>query len=193
MKLSPYFHDLRSAYQAELDDLTQDSEGKEVLRKRLAEKRKEIAFLVQMMELAPEMVAVVFHQGFRFARPMALEQLLGRGVDDLPGWSSLAADGAVVLEPWAASLAKAVLAEPGGERFLAVAAGLEFMQAHARLAPVASHAEAGDGEGDDEDAAEHDDDYDALSADDAADPQNARSREEASDNWLSDVGFDRKD
>ncbi len=193
MKLSPYFHDLRSAYQAELDDLTQDSEGKDVLRKRLAEKRKEIAFLVQMMELAPEMVAVVFHQGFRFVRPMALEQLLGRGVDDLPGWSSLSADGAVVLEPWAASLAKAVLAEPGGERFLAVAAGLEFLQAHARLAPVASHADTGDGEGDDEDAAEHDDDYDALSADDAADPQNARSREEASDNWLSDVGFDRKE
>ena len=192
MKLSPYFHDLRSAYQAELDDLTQDSEGKDVLRKRLAEKRKEIAFLVQMMELAPEMVAVVFHQGFRFARPMALEQLLGRGVDDLPGWSSLSADGAVVLEPWAASLAQAVLAEPGGERFLAVAAGLEFMQAHSRLAPVASHAEAEEDDGD-EDAPEHDDDYDALSADDAVDPHNARSREEASDNWLSDAGFDRKD
>ena len=52
MKLSPYFHDLRSAYQAELDDLVSDSEGNDVLRKRLAEKRNEIAFLVQMMELA---------------------------------------------------------------------------------------------------------------------------------------------
>ena len=39
MKISPFFHDLRSAYQAEIDDLTQDSEGKDVLRKRLAQKR----------------------------------------------------------------------------------------------------------------------------------------------------------
>ncbi|KRC20923.1 hypothetical protein [Acidovorax sp. Root217] len=191
MKLSPYFYDLRSAYQAELDDLTQDSEGKDVLRKRLTQKRSEIAFLVQMMELAPEMVAVVFHQGFRFARPAALESLIGRGADDLPAWGTLA-DGAVLLEPWAASLAKTVLAEPGGERFMAVAAGLEYLQVHSRLAPAAQHAEAEE-EGDDEDAAEHDDDYDNLSADDAADPHNARSRDEASDNWLSDVGFDRKD
>jgi hypothetical protein len=190
VKLSPYFYDLRSAYQAELDDLTQDSEGKDVLRKRLAEKRKEIGFLVQMLALAPEMVAVVFHQGFRFVRPAAIENLVARGSDDLPDWSTLA-DGAVQLEPWAASLAKTVLAEPGGERFMAVAAGLEYLQVHSRLAPAAAHAEA-DAEGD-EDAAEHDDDYDALSADDAADPHNARSRDEASDNWLSDVGFDRKD
>ena len=59
MNLSPFFRNLRSAYQAELDDLTQDSEGKNVLRKRLADKRKEIGFLAQMIELSPEMVAVV--------------------------------------------------------------------------------------------------------------------------------------
>ena len=76
MKISPFFHDLRSAYQAEIDDLTQDSEGKDVLRKRLAQKRSEIGFLVKMMELAPEMVAVVFHQGFRFTRAAPLEQAL---------------------------------------------------------------------------------------------------------------------
>lgn len=191
MKLSPYFYDLRSAYQAELDDLTQDSEGKDVLRKRLTQKRTEIGFLVQMMELAPEMVAVVFHQGFRFARPAAMEHLISRGSEDLPAWSTLA-EGAVLLEPWAASLAQTVLREPGGERFMAVAAGLEYLHVHSRLAPAASQAEAEDEEGD-EDAAEHDDDYDNLSADDAADPRNARSRDEASDNWLSDVGFDRKD
>jgi hypothetical protein len=52
VKLSSYFYDLRSAYQAELDDLVSDSEGKDVLRKRLAEKRSEIGFLVKMMELA---------------------------------------------------------------------------------------------------------------------------------------------
>jgi hypothetical protein len=192
LKISPYFYDLRSAYQAELDDLVSDSEGKDVLRKRLSEKRNEIAFLVQMMELAPEMVAVVFHQGFRFTKPSALEHLLGLPVDELPDWASLTH--AITLEPWANSLAQTVLREPQGDRFMAVAAGLEYLQQHARLAPqAASHAE-GDGDADDgEDAAEHDDDYDALSADDAADPKNSRSREEASSNWLSDVGFDRKD
>ncbi|MFN7156208.1 MAG: hypothetical protein ACK4OE_21260 [Acidovorax sp.] len=192
MKISPYFYDLRSAYQAELDDLVSDSEGKDVLRKRLSEKRNEIAFLVQMMELAPEMVAVVFHQGFRFTKPSAMEHLLGLPVDELPDWHSLTH--AITLEPWAASLAQTVLREPQGARFMAVAAGLEYLQQHARLAPqAASHAE-GDGDADDgEDAAEHEDGYDALSADDAADPKNSRGREEASSNWLSDVGFDRKD
>ena len=192
MKLSPYFYDLRSAYQAELDDLLSDSEGKDVLRKRLSEKRNEIAFLVQMMELAPEMVAVVFHQGFRFAKPKVMEHLLSLPVDELPDWNSLTS--AITLEPWAASLAQTVLREPQGDRFMAVAAGLEYLQQHARLAhQAAAHAD-GDSDADDgEDAAEHDDDYDALSADDAADPKNSRSREEASSNWLSDVGFDRKD
>ena len=191
MKLSPYFHDLRSAYQAELDDLVSDSEGNDVLRKRLAEKRNEIAFLVQMMELAPEMVAVVFHRGFRFTKPAAVEQLLGSPVDALPDWHSLTH--AVALEPWAQSLAQTVLREPQGARFLAVAAGLEYLQQHARMAPAAAAHGDSDADDDGEDAAEHDDDYSALSADDAVDPHNSRTREEASANWLADVGFERKE
>ncbi len=193
MKLSPYFYDLRSAYQAELDDLVSDSEGKDVLRKRLAEKRSEIGFLVKMMELAPEMVAVVFHQGFRFAKPSVMEQLLGQGADSLPGWGTLT--GAVSLEPWAASLAQTMLREPGGPAFMVVAAGLEYLHQHARLAPAAAQGDAGqDADKDcDDEAAEHDDDYSALSADDAADPHNSRTREEASSHWLAEAGFDRKD
>lgn len=133
MKPSPFFHDLRSAYQAELDDLAQDSEGKDVLRKRLAQKRGEIAFLARMIDFSPEMVAVAFHQGFRFLRPAALDPLLGRGrVDDLPEWSALG--GAVALEPWAQPLADVVLAEPSGARFLSLAALLEYQRQHARFA-----------------------------------------------------------
>ncbi len=41
MSISPFFQELRSAYQAELDDLNSDSEGHYILDKRLAEKRKE--------------------------------------------------------------------------------------------------------------------------------------------------------
>lgn len=193
MKTSPYFHDLRSAYQAELDDLVSDSEGKDVLRKRLAEKRKEIAFLVQMMELAPEMVAVVFHQGFRFAKPAVLEQLVGKPLDAVPAWNTLA--GAVTLEPWAESLAQVVLREPAGGRFLAIAAGLEYLHAQARMAYTAASRSDADSDADDEadSDAEHDDDYNALSADDAMEPQNSRTREESASNWLSDVGFERKE
>lgn len=197
MKISPYFHDLRSAYQAELDDLLSDSEGKDVLRKRLAEKRNEIVFLVQMMELAPEMVAVVFHHGFRFTKPAAVERVLGLPVDDLPDWQEIAHG--VALEPWAQSLAEIVLSEPQGARFLTVAAGLEYLQLHARMAANAAsvlHADGAhdaDDTADGEDALEHDDDFNTLSADDAADPKNSRTRDEASSNWLADVGFDRKD
>lgn len=191
MKLSPYFYDLRAAYRAELDDLVSDSEGNDVLRKRLAEKRNEIAFLAQMIELAPEMVAVVFHQGFRFIQPAAVEHLVGLPVDELPDWHTLSSS--VALEPWAASLAQTVLRQPQGPRFMAVAAGLEYLHLHARMAPAAADLGAGDAAEDGEDAAEHDDDFSAMSADDAMEPQNSRTREEASANWLADVGFDRKD
>ncbi len=191
MKLSRYFHDLRLAYQAELDDLVSDSEGKDVLRKRLAEKRKEMGFLVQMMDLSPEMVAVVFHQAFRFTKPAAIEKMLGLTDDALPDWQDIAH--AVALEPWADSLLQTVLREPTGARFMTVAAALEYLQHHARMAPATASDGDSDSQDDGEDAAEHDDDFSALSADDAVDPKNSRTREEASSNWLADVGFERKD
>ncbi|MBP8225966.1 MAG: hypothetical protein KAX59_07435, partial [Acidovorax sp.] len=91
-------------------------------------------------------------------------------------------------------LAQTVLREPGGPAFMVVAAGLEYLHQHARLAPAAAQGDADhDGDEDAEDGAEHDDDYNALSADDAADPRNSRTRDEASSNWLAEVGFDRKD
>ncbi len=187
MKISRYFRDLRNAYEAELDDLASDSEGKDVLRRRLADKRKEFGFLVQMVEVAPEMVAVVFHQGFRFAQSATLQALVGCNEDNVPDWHSLGQ--AVTLEPSVAGLAQTVLDFPGGARFLALAAGLEYLLKHGHDAPAAQ-----DSAQDDEDAEDdgQDDDFDALSADDARDPQTSRSREEASDNWLSDVGFDPK-
>ncbi|MFT4242822.1 MAG: hypothetical protein QM569_11115 [Acidovorax sp.] len=190
MKLSPYFHDLRSAYQAELDDLASDSEGNDVLRRRLAEKRGEIAFLAKMTELAPEMVAPVFHGAFRFTQPAAVQHLLALPQDAVPDWQTLAH--AVTLEPWAQSLAQTVLREPQGARFMTVAAALEYLHQHARLAPDAHADDAPYA-----DEAEHDDGRDdddsALSADDAVDPQSSQDREEAGAEWLADVGFDRKD
>lgn len=181
MSLSPFFLQLRSAYQAELDDLTSDSEGRGVLRQRLAEKRQELGFLVKMIEISPEMVAVVFHQAFRFVQPAVLEHLISQDADDLPDWDAIAE--AVELAPWAQELADTILTEPAGPWFMTLAAALEYM--HAR--PGRASDEGGD-DTDDEDREDADEDQD-----DDGDDADQRARDEAGADWLSDQGFDRKD
>lgn len=176
---SPFFKNLNAAYRAELDDLTFDSEGKDVLRQRLTDKRKEMGFLVKMMELSPEMVAVVFHQAFAFASPAVMDDLLSFEADELPDWHTLA--GSVSLAPWAQGLAAAVLSEPGGQWFLTVAASLEYMAGK-------SGAQAGDAEGDDE-ADEDEDEFDG----DEEERADAKARKEAGDDWMAEQGFDRKE
>ena len=175
MNISPFFTDLRSAYQAELDDLSQDSEGKDVLKKRLADKRGEIDFLVKMMELSPEMVAVVFYQAFVFSNAAVMDDLLSFEADELPDWTGLTND--IQIAPWAQSLADRVLSEPGGEWFLTVAATLEYMAGK----PVAHTAQA-DEENDEEE-------FDG----DAEERADAKARKEAAEDWMVGQGFDRKE
>ena len=175
MTISTFFTDLRSAYQAELDDLSQDSEGKDVLKKRLADKRGGIDFLVKMMELSPEMVAVVFHQAFAFSNAAVMDDLLSFEADELPDWSGLAND--IQIAPWAQGLVDKVLSEPGGEWFLTVAATLEYMAGK----PVA-HAAQADEEDDEEE-------FDG----DAEERADAKARKEAAEDWMVGQGFDRKE
>ena len=177
MSTSNFFTDLRSAYQAELDDLRQDSEGKDVLKKRLTDKRGEIDFLVKMMELSPEMVAVVFHQAFTFKLPAVMDDLLSFEADELPDWTGLAND--IQIAPWAQELADKVLSEPGGEWFLTVAATLEYMAGK----PAAHAAQADDEESDDEE------EFDG----DAEERADAKARKEAAEDWMVGQGFDRKE
>jgi hypothetical protein len=177
MTISPFFTDLRSAYQAELDDLMFDSEGKDVLSRRLADKRREIDFLVKMMELSPEMVAVVFHQAFVFRLPAVMDNLLSFEADELPEWSAFSAD--ISIAAWAQELADKVLCEPGGEWFLTVAAGLEYMAGK----PVVHLAHADDDESDEEEEFEGD----------AEERAEAKARKEAADDWMVEQGFDRKE
>ncbi|MBA4109916.1 MAG: hypothetical protein C0487_10030 [Leptothrix sp. (in: Bacteria)] len=184
MSISPFFHELRSAYQAELDDLASDSEGKDVLRQRLAAKRKEVDFLLQMVELCPEMVAVVFHQGFRFPQPVLMDQLLSLEPDDFPEWDSL--ENVIQLTPWAQDLAKVFLKEPSGGRFLIVAAGLEYLHGKADPAQAAQAAA-------DDDHEEDGEDRDADGTFEHDDNEDARTREEAGADWMVEQGFDRKD
>jgi hypothetical protein len=196
MSISPFFRTLRSAYQAEIDDLAYDSEGNDVLRQRLTQRRKEIAFLLQMMELSPEMVAVVFHQAFRFKLPGAMEHLISCESEELPDWSTLA--DTITLAPWAKDLAELVLKQPLGEWFMSVAAGLEYL--YHRVDARASAAQASDEDGD---AGDHADDHtgddsgedtsDGRDDVDSEEEKDARARDEAGADWLEAQGFDRKD
>ena len=183
MSLSPFFHHLRSAYQAELDDLTSDSEGSNILTKKLAERRKELKFLLSMLELSPEMVAVVFHQGFRFKRPAVMEELVRQESEDLPEWDSLA--DAVELAPWAHTLAQQVLQQPAGAWFMSVAAALEYLlnKPDARFAA----ADESDDEEDDRDDIERD--PEGMDEDE----RQSRVNEEEGAAWMVEQGFDHKE
>ncbi len=176
MNISEFFTDLHKAYQAELDDLSQDSDGKDVLKKRLADKRGEIDFLVKMMELSPEMVAVVFYQAFTFSKPAVMDDLLSFEADELPDWTGLASD--IQIAPWAQALVDKVLSEPSGEWFLTVAALLEYMAGK----PVAPAAQAENEEDDEEE-------FDG----DAEERADAKARKEAAEDWMVGQGFDRKE
>ena len=189
MSISPYFLDLRSAYQSEVDDLRFDSEGLDVLHHRLAGKRQEIGFLVQMMDISPEMVAVVFHQGFDFTGKALMEHLLTHDADVLPDWSSLA--GGLELKPWARELAQIVLKAPGGDRFLTLTAGLEYMAGlpdlmSGSIVRIEDEDEDGDPEVGDGLVVFDDDGEGEESGD-------ARARQEAGADWLVQQGFDQKD
>lgn len=192
MSTSSFFYNLRASYQSELDDLRTDSEGHDVLRKRLAEKRRELGFLVQMMELSPEMVAVVLHQAFRFTRPAVMDHVVAQDADELPEWDSI--KDSIELAPWAGAIVQTILEEPMGEWFMTIAAALEYL--HHKPLTAAERAQVED---DDEDGREdrdevrnerHDDNH---TEDHDEEESGARAREEAGNDWLAEQGFDRRD
>lgn len=183
MRTSSFFGQLRSAYASEIDDMTFDSEGKNILRQRLAARRKELPFLRQMMELSPEMVSVVFHQGFRFKNPALIEHVLSLESDEFPAWDTLS--DSITLEPWAQQLANELCKEPMGEWLLTVAAGLEYLFAKPERASAKDHSE--------DDAEDSDKDADSSMDGEDEEEKDARAREEAGQDWMVEQGFDRKD
>jgi hypothetical protein len=195
MSTSAFFHQLRSAYQAELDDLRTDSEGRDVMKKRLSEKRAEMSFLVKMMETSPEMVAVVLHQAFRFNSPAVMDHVLAQDADELPQWYSISETVEVAL--WARELVQTILKEPLGERFMTIATALEYMhsrpltaQERAQLDRAEDGEEDGEEDRDDVRNERHDDNHTEDHDEEEAD---ARAREEAGNDWMVEQGFDRKD
>ena len=182
MSISPFFQELRSAYQAELDDLNSDSEGHYILDKRLAEKRKELDFLLQMMDLSPEMVAVVLHQAFEFHEPELMAHFITRDADDLLSWDALSEG--VRMAPWAQPIVDKILAEPVGAWFMTVAAALEYMHG----TPMRRSAQANDADADED--LENVERGDQAEADEE---REAREREEAGNAWMVEQGFDSKE
>ncbi len=169
MSISEYFEDLSKAYRAEIEDLQEDSEGKNVLAARLNQKRAQFAVLMPMIEFAPEMVAPAFHGGVRFVDPQALVMLSFAEPEEFPAWEELRQ--AVQFEPWAAKLVAIVLAEVGGERFLLTMICLEFLHAKESDRMLVGRQTGAD-------ADEADDDGQDL--------------EDAGSDWLADQGFDRR-
>lgn len=177
MKISSHFALLRSSYEAEINDMAFDSEGKNVLRQRLAQRRKELPFLRQMMASAPEMVAIVFHQGMRFSNTAVMDALVVKDSSQLPAWEALSAH--VQLEPWAVNLAQEICTDTQGSKLMVLAAGMEYLFHHTPSAAAASS----DDEGEEQDR------EDAETEEEAQ----ARAAEEAGNEWMAEQGFDRKE
>ena len=174
MKLSRYFANHARAYDAEMDDLVSDSEGKNVLDKRLKEKRSQLEFLLVMMDDSPEMLAAAFHQGFRFPSAKAMDLLVALEPEEFPDWDQLGRT--ITLTPWAQAMADRVLLEPTGEQFMVIAACLEYLYTRA----------------DDRGAPVDEDEDDENDADIDPEEQEARDREDAGAAWMEEQGFDPK-
>lgn len=185
MKLSRYFRDHSESYHAEIDDLTSDSEGHDVLAKRLAEKRSQINFLVMMMEESPEMLAAAFHQGFSFPNTRAMDALVGQEMEDFPDWADLSLT--IKITPWAAKLAQRVLQEPMGEIFMAAAVGLEYLHSH--FNGTAAPAEDGDEDAENEEDRDDSNEDEDGNRDETGD---SRNLDKAGGEWMEKYGFDRK-
>ncbi|MFC7420147.1 hypothetical protein ACFQNF_09650 [Iodobacter arcticus] len=171
MSIAPYFADLYASYEAELDDLSSDSEGRSALKKRLDEKRREIAHILPMIEFAPEMVAVIFHNAFSFNSPKVMQHIIfsepeGYG-DDFISWDELSSH--LSIANWAEKLINATLEAEGGDFFMVMAAALEFMRSNGTHT---AHAEVIEND-------DFDDDEDG-----------ALQLNESGSDWLSEQGFE---
>lgn len=132
MRLSRYFHALRDGYFSELDDLREDSEGRDVLKARLRDKRDAFPTLAAMLDIDPLMAAPALHGAFALGdrRIPAIEDLLGREPDDFPSWAEVGAQLDIAI--WASPMIETALAQDQGEAFLCTVVGLEYVLARDR-------------------------------------------------------------
>lgn len=162
-----YFEDIFERYATEIDDLRSDSEGRDVLKRRMRDKHKEFPFLLSMIDTAPEMVAPAFHGAFRFVSQTLVYGAAHSepGDDDFPSWSELART--LEVADWAKPLVDQCLKQDGGDSFLVTTAVLEHMLRSGLAVRAAPESSRG-----------HDEDDDA------------EDLSEAGDEWMSEQGFD---
>lgn len=187
MKKSYYFAELASSYDAEIQDLLNDSEGKSALRARLQEKREQLGALLPMIEFSPEMVVPVFYDAFSFTAPKAMHAAIAcePDDDDFPDWDRLSA--AFKLADWAQAYCDEVLADGAGETFMVTAACLEFIRKFEHSAPAPSRTD--DDEDKEDDGEQRREGRSGTSDGDDADDED-RDLAEAGDDWLGEQGFD---
>lgn len=178
MSAYAYYLDFLQSYQAELDDLFSDSDGKNVLEKRLAEKRKSFNDILSMIEFSPEMVAVAFFNAFSFLRKDTVHQVMHSvpGDDGFPLWEDFAE--CLHIKDWAQPMIAACLKTAEGNAFLVTTAVLEFLRVNASAFGAHDH---DDVEGEDESSGDHHDEDGYNDSDDLG---------EAGGDWLSEQGFD---
>jgi len=164
-----YFEDIFERYSSEIDDLRSDSEGKDVLQRRVRDKHKEFSFLLAMIDTAPEMVAPAFHGAFGFGKSRLLYDASQSepGGDGFPAWAEL--EESIDIAAWAHPLINLCRQKAGGEDFLVTAAVLDYLLGSGLTARAAPEAEA-----------EEDED----SSEDLGD---------AGEEWMSEQGFDAVD
>ena len=182
MQKSEFFYALSSMYEAEMDDLWSDSDGKNVLARRLQTKREQLSDLLPMMDFAPEMVAPVFFEAFSFSAPATMDAVLSSEPDDgdLPAWAVL--ESSIAVADWAQPIVDRVRAEPGGDTFLVLAAALEFLRLHEARSSGAVAAPATDPAP-----------RSRRSDDDNDDDGDDQDLAESGNNWMSEQGFDALD
>ena len=183
MRSSNFFADLSKTYQAEIEDHSTDSEGKDILRHQLKKKRSQIVELLPMIGFAPEMVALAFHQGINFPYPKVLEKLVSQEPDDFMNWGELAQS--IDFVPWAQELDDRVLEEEGGEQFLIITAGLEFLHGKS----ISAFSQANSEHEDREDAGDGDANQDERGEEPGEGDE--EDLEQAGAEWMAEQGFDR--
>ena len=186
MSLSPYFQDLQSAYEAEIDDLTSDTEGKDVLQRRLKDKRSQFPAIVSLLDTDMLLLAPAFHGAFQFPehRTEPLEDLLSRSPGDFPAWAQIA--GFVEVAGWARPMVDLAMQEPLGDDFMSTVVGLEYVRLRHRGRAAPAWAE-----GEDEARAERHDDQDGEDGGEGEDLGGADA-ESLGEDFLEEQGFDRK-
>lgn len=189
MSLSPYFHDLQSAYEAEIDDLASDTEGKDVLQRRLKDKRSQFPAIVSLLDTDMLLLAPAFHGAFQFPehRTEPLEDLLSRSPGDFPAWAQIA--GVVEVAGWARPMVDLAMQEPLGDDFMSTVVGLEYVRLRHKGRGAAAWA-GGEGpdEGQDEERAERDYDQDGEEGEGLG----GADAESLGEDFLEEQGFDRK-